>query len=363
MKPMIKNQCDLTRRTMLAASASTLALTPAAVAVQARAPAAPRSILGIGSSSYTVAWKARAGEGFTQPDQFLAFCHERGGAGIQCPLGRRSPEDAHALRDLAEGWGMYVEGSVRLPGDPADLDRFSEEIRTARDCGATVTRAVLHGGRRYEIFQRAEQFLAFRSSAEQSLKLALPVLKRWKIRLAIENHKDLRTTELIELIRGLGDEHLGICFDTGNDFALLEHPEITVKALAPWVISCHFKDMAVEMDETTDGFWLAEVPLGQGSLDLAMILDTLRAANPGLRLNLEMITRDPLWIPCLSDRYWTTLEKLPGQELARCLRWVRHHIKPLPRVGKLPIDRQLAIEDENARRSLDYARDRFHIKI
>ena len=41
-------------------------------------------------------------------------------------------------------------------------------------------------------------------------------------------------------------------------------------------------------------------------LDLPRIVRTLKSARPEIRLNLEMITRDPLKVPCLSDRYWTT---------------------------------------------------------
>ena len=46
-----------------------------------------------------------------------------------------------------------------------------------------------------------------------------------------------------------------------------------------------------------------------------------------------MITRDPLRVPCLGTKYWTTFESLPARELARSLAMVRDKAwkKPLPR--------------------------------
>ena len=74
----------------------------------------------------------------------------------------------------------------------------------------------------------------------------------------------------------------------------------------------HFKDMGVE--EYREGFLLSEVPLGTGVLDLPRVIRTLRAAHPEIRFNLEMITRDPLEVPCLAVVYWATFPDLPGKD-------------------------------------------------
>ena len=118
------------------------------------------------------------------------------------------------------------------------------------------------------------------------------MVARHGVRLAVENHKDWRADELIALLKRLGNDHVGVCLDTGNSIALLEDPMDVVEALAPWAFTTHFKDMGLE--EYRDGFLLAEVPLGTGVLDLPRVVRTLRAAAPDLHFNIEMITRDPL---------------------------------------------------------------------
>jgi 3-oxoisoapionate decarboxylase len=295
-------------------------------------------------------------KGFAEPIKFLEFCRERGADGVQLSLGHLSAEQAKELRSAAEKHGMYVEGSIRPPKDKGDVERFEKEIVTSCECGATVVRTVMSPGRRYETFKSAKEFAAFAEQALASLRLAEPVMAKRKVTLAVENHKDFRSDELIGVMKAISSERVGVCVDTGNSIALLEPASETVTALAPWAASCHLKDMGVE--ESTDGFLLAEVPLGDGFLDMKGIVETLRKARPTIRFSLEMITRDPLRIPCLTDEYWATLERVNGKELARALAMVKKHAgkEPLPRISKLKAEAQLEAEDRNVRLSLKIGR-------
>jgi hypothetical protein len=104
--------------------------------------------------------------------------------------------------------------------------------------------------------------------------------------------------------------------------------------------------------EAEDGFLLSEVPLGSGFLDLKEMCRVLSEQQPQIRFNLEMITRDPLRIPCLKPEYWATLEGLAGVQLAEALARVRRHHDPaLPQVQQLPHEEQLAVELDNVRQS------------
>jgi sugar phosphate isomerase/epimerase len=151
---------------------------------------------------------------------------------------------------------------------------------------------------------------------------------------------------------------VGVCVDTGNSIALLEDPYEVVEAYATWAFSTHLKDMAVA--EYEEGFLLSEVPLGEGFLDVKRIVTTLVRARPEVRFNLEMITRDPLKIPCLTPKYWATFDSLPGKQLARTLTMVRKEAprKPLPTVSMLSQEQKLDLEEKNVRQSLKYARER-----
>jgi sugar phosphate isomerase/epimerase len=304
---------------------------------------------------YSYGIQSRQEKGFSDPATFAAFCRERGAAGVQVSLGTRDDAAAAKLRDRRAEMGVYLEGIVRAPRDEKDVERFEAEIRTAKACGAEVVRTVLSPGRRYEVFSKAEDYPRFAEKAEKSLKLAEPIVRKHKVRLAVENHKDYRVDELVALMKRFDNEYIGVCLDTGNNIALLDEPLATSEALAKWTATVHLKDMGVE--ESKDGFLLSEVPLGRGLLDLKGIVAAVRRANPKARFNLEMITRDPLSIPCLGDKYWATLDKVPGRDLARMLAWVRSGAKkePLPRITKLPVEEQVKAEDRHVRESFEYA--------
>ena len=310
-----------TRRAMLAACAGAIP----ALAAPRRVDDRPSNPLGLVIHSFPIHVGADRdrppADRFADPLRFLEYGRSLGARGVQVGIGARDDAYADALRTRAEAASMSLEGIVSLARDEADLGRFEAEIRTARRAGATVVRTVMLSGRRYEAFDSAASFRRFADRAFHSLSLAAPVVARHDVRLAVENHKDWRSDELIAILGRVGSDHVGVCLDTGNSMALLEDPMETVEALAPFAFTTHFKDMGVE--EYARGFLLAEVPLGTGVLDLPRVVRALRAARPEVRFNLEMITRDPLEVPCLGDRYWATFPDLPARHLARGLAFVR----------------------------------------
>jgi sugar phosphate isomerase/epimerase len=340
----------ISRRHFLAGTA--LATAPA-FAADSPLPAVDMGLL---IYSYGIRSRAEKARGFAEPANFLAFAKERGASAVQVPLGAKSEADAIAIRRAAEKAGVRIEGIVSPPADDrAALDRFAAELATAKACGATVVRTVMLGGRRYETFTQADDYPAFAKRSAEVLCRAEPVARKAGVKLAVENHKDFRTDELIDLLKGIASEFVGVCVDTGNSIALLEQPMGTVEALAPLALTVHLKDMGVE--ESPDGFRLSEVPLGAGILDLKAIIGALRKANPKVRFQLEMITRDPLSIPCLTEKYWATLGRVPGRDLARTLATVRKSARkePLPQITKLGEKEQLAAEDANVRASFAFA--------
>jgi sugar phosphate isomerase/epimerase len=298
-----------------------------------------------------------AEKSFSDPVRFLDHVHRIGGRGIQVGIGVRDAAYAEALRAQAESKGMYLEGTLDLPRDDSSLERFEAEVRTAKRAGVTVLRTVAFRGRRYEAFDSLETFRRAEALAIQAIRRAVPVVERQEMRLAIENHKDWRADELIRVLKRVCSDHVGVCLDLGNSIALLEDPMEVVETLVPWTFTTHLKDMAVE--EYPDGVLLSEVPLGTGVLDLARMIGLIRARHPDVKFNIEMITRDPLKIPCLQDRYWATFPELPGRALARSLRFVRSRKRagPLPKVSPLSPEKRIQEEDRNVEKCLAYGRD------
>jgi sugar phosphate isomerase/epimerase len=315
--------------------------------------------MGIVVHSYAHRWESKVPSaqypGFRNALDLLDHCSDIGAGGIQVVVRNWTRDFSKNVRDKREKSGLYLEGSIGLPKSSTDKARFEEDIKSAREAGAEIVRTVCLGTRRYETFHTPEEFVTFRRDSLASLKLAEPVVRKYKVKLAIENHKDWRAAELAAVLKALGSEWIGVTLDFGNSIALLEDPMEVVNTLAPYIFSTHVKDMAVQ--EYTDGFLLSEVPLGNGFLDLRKIVSVCREHNPKVNFNLEMITRDPLKIPCLTDDYWATFGSVGGKELARTLRMVKDHRYPsrLPEVSSLSPEEQLAVEERNILSCLDYS--------
>ena len=325
-----------------------------ATAMAASLPAVPRSKMGIATTSYMTVGRP--------PDTyaFLEHVHALGGAGIQASLSSLEPAYLKKLRQQAESWDMYVEVMAPLP-QPGDTAAFERTVAAAKEAGALTIRSAALGGRRYENFSSLREWQEFVTKSLARIDAAIPVLQRHRVPMGLENHKDWTADELVALIKDRSSEYLGVCLDTGNNISLLDDPIATVEALAPFAVCSHIKDMAVEACE--GGFLLAEVPLGEGILDMKRIVATITNARSSTRMSLEMITRDPLRVPCLTDKYWATFDQRNGIYLARTLRMVREQRErqALPRIDQLPRAAQVRLEEDNVKQCLHYAREQLSL--
>jgi sugar phosphate isomerase/epimerase len=255
-------------------------------------------------------------------------------------------ELASRARATSESYDMRLEGIVSLPQGQGDAERFTRELRMGKEAGMTLFR-VAAGGRRYESFTSHADFEVWKATAQRSLEFAETLAAKVRVKLAVENHKDFETDELVELMRELSSPLIGVCLDTGNSLALLEDPLAVVQKLAPYALTVHLKDIAVR--DAEDGFHMAEVPLGMGMLDLTEMIRTISSKAPRAEFHLEMITRDALLIPCLRDDYWATFPQKSGRDLVRTLAMVsaRAAISPLPKVSDLSMEAMLALEERH----------------
>ena len=288
-----------------------------------------------------------------EPLTFLKHCHSLGAGGMQANLGAMQSAAITQLRDFSANHGLFIDAIIRPPNDKGDVDRFAAEIKTARDVGVRSIRTTIIPGRRYERFNTLEEFRDFERRGEAMLQLAVPILEKHRVALAVENHKDQRIDERVALLERLSSEFIGACVDTGNSIALLDDPYEAVEALAPFALTVHLKDQSLKMYD--EGFLLGDVPLGQGSLDLKRMVNTLRKAKPMIHFALELITRDALRVPCLSDGYWSTMPDTMAYELANVLRLVQEQPTDPQEVSGLSEQQQVELELANVMASLQYA--------
>lgn len=307
--------------------------------------------MGIATTSYMTAAKPK------DTLEFLEHCHSLGAAGIQSALNGDLPK----IRARAEELGMYIEAMAPLPKG-GDTAAFEKALQDAKAVGALCVRSACLSGRRYETFASFAEWQQFAAQSKASIKAAVPIAEKYKFPIALENHKDWTADEMLVLMKTYSSDYLGMCLDFGNNVSLLDNPMAVVETLAPYAVSTHVKDMGVET--YPDGFLLSEVALGEGYLDLAGMVSRVRAARPNTRFTLEMITRNPLKVPCLTEKYWATFPDRNGSYLARTLKVVQKEgvrLQALPRIDMLNHEGQLRLEEENIKACLNHAREKLDL--
>jgi sugar phosphate isomerase/epimerase len=317
--------------------------------------------MGVVVHSYGARWHSKDGSqkypGFADAIEMMEHCKQIGAGGVQVIVSGWAQDFAKKVRDRREKLDLYLEGSIGLPKSGDEISKFESEVLAAKEAGATVLRTACLSGRRYVDFKTAEEFIAFKEKALKSIELAEPIVRKHKMKLAIENHKDWHAKELEAIILTLGSEWVGVTLDFGNNISFLEDPMEVIKTLAPYTFSTHVKDMGVK--NYKDGFLLSEVPLGEGIVDLKAGVDWCRKFNPSLTFSLEMITRNPLEIPYLTDEYWATFEDVSAKNTAKVLRKINENLYSgeLPNVRGLSAEEKLAYEEQNVVSCLNYSRN------
>lgn len=343
----------MTRR----AFTSTLAALPASMAAAPTGGDGPNTALGLGTASCFN--RARAEKGFAETLSFIEYARGLGFGGVQAGLTERTRGYASKVRRACEQAGMYYEVSSRLPRTDSDIEDFKDLVKAAKVAGARVIRTVLFSGRRYENHDTFESFREARKQAWRMITLAEPTLRKHGMKVAIENHKNFRGPDLVEIMDRIQSEYVGVTFDFGNNYVLMEDPVELARMLAPYAYTSHIKDH--QLQEYDDGFLLLDAPMGTGVLEIARVMSTLRQHNPNIRFILETMTRDALKVPYLEDQYWATFGpgELPGRDLAQMIRTVRERqsSEPFPQISAMPKSEVIALEEKNNLTGLRYARE------
>jgi sugar phosphate isomerase/epimerase len=348
-----------TRRDVMLGGAS-LAAASVMPAFAAKEVMRPQSPLGIAQTALGRYFRKQRGDNPAArgPADVIAtvdYVRSLGAGGIQMVLPPDS--DVKKLRARLDHHKMFFEGDIRLldhPGD--DTAAFEKGLRMYKELGAPCVRTVCFVGRRYENFTSLQQYKDWKANALAVLDVCVPIADKVGIPLAMENHKDRVVDEEVEVLKRYSSANFGALVDFGNNISMCDDPMDVVAKLAPYVKSCHMKNMGVQ--NYADGFLLSEVLFEDGFMDIPAMWAVLKKSNPKLLPTHELITRDPLKVPVLTDKYWITWPDRSGKYLADTIRMVNANTskKPLPVISTLTPDAQLQAEESNNIRCFDWAR-------
>jgi sugar phosphate isomerase/epimerase len=182
------------------------------------------------------------------------------------------------VRAAAAGPGLFLEYGT-IGTDPRRLER---ELAVAGRLGSSVLRTFAG----FDRWHHCTQVPAEIRRAISGLKRVRRRAEDLGIRIAVENHGDLTTDELLQVVRAVDSPWVGICLDVGNALLTLEDPIVATAQMAPFAVTTHFKDYA--MAPTNYGGKITGVALGDGVIDLPAAMKLLRTRTSLDRIILEI---------------------------------------------------------------------------
>jgi len=195
-------------------------------------------------------------------------------------------------------------------------DTLAEAIRVASGVGARTLRMhltpVLEGGRAALGVRWREMI----DHARTVLRREAPRAAAAGLTVAIENHQDLTSGELLALSQEAG-ENVGITLDTGNPFSVGEDPIGFMKRAGHRIRHLHLKDYVAQF--TPEGYRLIRCATGDGCVPFAEI-GAQFPADATLTASIEIAALDARHIRVFTEEWWAGYPaRTAASELARAV--------------------------------------------
>ena len=236
--------------------------------------------------------------------------------------------------------GLMVDTGI------VDPDKLAKIVPAAARAGVKVIRAVVSGileGNRYTIVNGADpngsgwgkltlgggpkgsNWQIYLEEIHRRVQAVLPLLKEYDMVLALENHQDCTSDELLAFC-DIDPNFIGITLDAVNPLAVCEEPYEFARKVGPHLHDVHLKDYTVRA--TPSGYRLVRAAVGQGVIDWARLLALVAEMAPKAYLHIELAAIFSRHVRLFEDQWWSSFPAKPMQEILPALRFLHQHAVP-----------------------------------
>ena len=252
---------------------------------------------------------------------FVALVTELGLTAIELDHRWLTPLSARQLADL----GARLADRTRVCSFWLAQQRgetLADAIRCTRGVGARIIRfhltPVLEGARA----KHGARWHEMVAHARATLRRESPRVADAGLVLAIENHQDFGSEELVTLAEELG-EHVGVVFDTGNAFSVGEDPVAFARRAAHRIRHVHLKDYVAQF--TDDGYRLVRCAIGDGCVPFREIAAVLASHHHSLTASLEIGALEARHIRLFTPEWWSGYPPRQASEVGEMLGRLRQN--------------------------------------
>ena len=234
--------------------------------------------------------------------------------------GKMSDTELDALGARLRGLGMEPIGSSGLQS--AD---FANSIRIAHHLGATVMRFALTPVLCGDRSAAGSRWTELVDNTWTRLRQLAPMAAGHGLTIAIENHQDFTSRELVRFCEEVGP-NVGIVFDTANSFPVAESPLDFARVIAPHVRYLHLKDYNVQF--TAEGYRLVRCPSGDGAVPFKDIVEILAEHHETMLAAIEIGSLEARHVRLFTPDWWRGYDPIEAPQLAAALLAAQRHRLP-----------------------------------
>jgi sugar phosphate isomerase/epimerase len=274
--------------------------------------------------------------------------------GVELPAALLEGEDVEAVARYARGHDLFLT----LDTGGYNPTTLAPVIDLAAQLDAPIVRIAVGGARlggdRRALAGRWQPFL---QQALAGLEQATRLAEQADVVLAVENHQDLASEELLWLCETIASPSFGLTLDTGSPLATAEVPLAFARQVAPYVKNVHLKDYRLFMSD--EGYRLVRCPLGMGVVDFSALFALLGAICPEVPASIELGALEARDVRVLADHYWPDYPPRSAAQLAHVLRFVHSHAQRdgdwrTPFERDEPVEAIIAYEEQQLTESLAF---------
>lgn len=203
-------------------------------------------------------------------------------------IAQMSPAELEEVRETAREQGLFLE--VGMNG--AREDSLYRHLDIACQLSSGFVRIALGG----KSCKKQEEIEQVRKDYTQVIRAVLPAFRERGVTMGIENHFDLPTWALREMVEEIDDDRVKLILDTTNCIHFLERPEEALEICRGRLASVHLKDYTVQKIEA--GHLVSGTVLGEGELNVQPFLECCD------QITLEMTVRRSAALPAAEVVPW-----------------------------------------------------------
>lgn len=293
-------------------------------------------------------------------EEFIDFVSQHNLGGIEMPLARFVPDlnvnRLDKVHEILSDRGMFFIMDAERALDVEEINRLMPIAKAFNSSIIRIKTSNILSCARKKLGHPWPEHVEYCIS---TLKKLAPQLREQGLKIAIENHQDLDSHDLLKIVEAVGVDVVGVTFDIGNAFSVCEDPIFFAQKLGSSIINIHLKDYKIF--RSTEGFRLARCPLGAGSVDFKAVLPVLARNSPNARMIVELGALEARNIAWLEPNFWEEIWPRADSERAAFTRLLERQIINVSdeswrtpwETGALPIEVAL-YEVKELETSLDY---------